>query len=179
MGKNTRFQLVVSGFGGQGAVFVVKLLSICAGLKKLKYLGTENHGMSQRGGSVSCFIKIGDFYSPVIDENQADMILALEQNEGLRTLQYLKEGGTLVVNCDEALPQLTCKSIRVDAFALAQKGLFSVQALNVFMVGLASTCEGFPFDEETLKEGLRMINKKVADANIEVFMLGKNYGGTR
>lgn len=169
-----KYQIVTSGFGGQGAVFIVKLLSLCAGIKGEKYLGTENHGMSQRGGSVSCFIKVGDFYTPVIEENQADMIIALEQNEGLRTLQYLKKGGKLIVNADDSLPRLEgCEAIKVDAFSLAKEGRFPAQALNAFMVGVASMQARFPFDEETLKKGLEMINPKVAESNIQVFELGR------
>jgi len=56
-----KYQIVIAGIGGQGAVFLVKVLSIAAGLKDQKCLGTENHGMSQRGGSVSCFVKVGNF----------------------------------------------------------------------------------------------------------------------
>ncbi|MBQ7271934.1 MAG: 2-oxoacid:acceptor oxidoreductase family protein, partial [Campylobacter sp.] len=76
-----KYQILIAGYGGQGAVFLVKLLSIAAANKGYACLGTENHGMSQRGGSVSCGIKIGDFFSPNIDENSADLLIALEQTE--------------------------------------------------------------------------------------------------
>jgi len=72
-----KYQIVIAGFGGQGVVFLVKVLAICAGNRNIAFLGTENHGMSQRGGSVSCDIKIGEFTNPVIDKNQADLMIAL------------------------------------------------------------------------------------------------------
>ena len=86
-----KYQILIAGYGGQGAVFLVKLLSIAAANKGYACLGTENHGMSQRGGSVSCGIKIGDFFSPNIDENSADLLIALEQTEALRYLQFLNQ----------------------------------------------------------------------------------------
>ncbi len=45
-------------------------------------------------------------YSPAIDEGQADLLIALEANEGLRNTQYLKKSGTIVVNADESFPKL-------------------------------------------------------------------------
>ena len=91
-----KYQVVIAGFGGQGVVFLVKVLALCAGDKNLAFLGTENHGMSQRGGAVSCFIKVGDFSNPVIDKAQADLLIGLDKNETLRNLSYLKKSGVVV-----------------------------------------------------------------------------------
>lgn len=57
--------------------------------------------MSQRGGSVSSYIKIGNFYNPLIDYGQADLLIGLDKNEAILNLPYLKKGGDLVVNADE------------------------------------------------------------------------------
>jgi indolepyruvate ferredoxin oxidoreductase beta subunit len=165
-----KYQVVVAGFGGQGAVFLVKVFSNAAGLKDQKFMGAENHGMSQRGGAVSCYIKVGNFYSPAIDEGQADLLIALEANEGLRNIQYLKNDGTIVVNADEKFPPLDHKTIRIDAFDRARKGEFPIQGLNVFMLGIAYAKDPhFPFDQATIEEAIVMMNPKVAPKNIEVF----------
>ncbi len=165
-----KYQIVIAGIGGQGAVFLVKVLSIAAGLKDQKCLGTENHGMSQRGGSVSCYVKIGNFYSPAIDEGQADLLIALEGNEGLRNIQYLKkDGGTIVVNADDSFPNLEYKTIKIDAFAKATKGDLPIQALNVYMLGVALAKDPhFPFNVKEIEEAIRVMNAKVADKNIAV-----------
>jgi len=165
-----KYQIVIAGIGGQGAVFLVKVLSIAAGLKDQKCLGTENHGMSQRGGSVSCYVKIGNFYSPAIDEGQADLLIALEGNEGLRNIQYLKkDGGTIIVNSDDKFPNLEYKTIKIDAFAKATKGELPIQALNVYMLGVALARDpNFPFDIKEIEEAITTMNAKVADKNIVV-----------
>ncbi len=165
-----KYQIVIAGIGGQGAVFLVKVLSIAAGLKDQKCLGTENHGMSQRGGSVSCYVKIGNFYSPAIDEGQADLLIALEGNEGLRNLQYLKKtDGTIVVNADEKFPDIEYKTIKIDAFAKASKGELPIQALNVYMLGVALAKDPhFPFTLTEIEDALKTMNAKVADKNIAV-----------
>ncbi len=165
-----KYQIVIAGIGGQGAVFLVKVLSIAAGLKDQKCLGTENHGMSQRGGSVSCYVKVGNFYSPAIDEGQADLLIALEGNEGLRNIQYLKkDGGTIVVKKKKKFPGIDYKTIKIDAFAKATKGELPIQALNVYMLGVSLAKDSnFPFNIKDIEEAIRVMNAKVADKNIAV-----------
>lgn len=168
-----KYQIIIAGFGGQGAVFLVKVLSIAASLKGVKCLGTENHGMSQRGGSVSCYVKLGDFYSPAIDENQGDLLIGLEGAEALRNIQYLNRGkGLIVVNSDENFPKTEYKSITIDAFKSAKGGDFPIQALNVYMLGVTlASDENFPFSQKIIEDAITKMNPKFAENNIKVLHL--------
>lgn len=165
-----KYQIIIAGFGGQGAVFLVKVLSIAASLKGEKCLGTENHGMSQRGGSVSCYVKLGDFYAPAIDENQADLIIGLERDEALRNIQFLnKEKGTIVVNSDETFPKTKYQTIWIDAFRRAKDGEFPIQALNVYMLGATLVADkNFPFSQKEIEDAITQMNAKLAPQNMEV-----------
>lgn len=169
-----RYQIVIAGIGGQGAVFLVKVLSIASALTNQKCLGTENHGMSQRGGSVSCYVKIGDFYAPAIDEGQADLLIALEANEALRNIQYLKkEEGTIVVNADATFPKLPFTTFCVDAFTKAKKKELPIEALNVYMLGATLiTDPHFPFTCKEIEAAITQMNAKVAEQNIAVLHQG-------
>lgn len=165
-----KYQVVIAGIGGQGAVFLVKVLSIAAAVRDQKCLGTENHGMSQRGGSVSCYVKVGDFHSPAIDMGQADLLIALEGNEGLRNIQYLKkDSGTIIVNADSKFPKIDFETIKIDAFTKAKNSEFPIQALNVYMLGVTLARDPhFPFSQENIEEAIRQMNAKMAPKNIEV-----------
>ncbi|MFT7003595.1 MAG: indolepyruvate ferredoxin oxidoreductase beta subunit [Sulfurimonas sp.] len=167
-----KYQIVIAGFGGQGVVFLVKVLAICAGNRKVPFLGTENHGMSQRGGSVSCDIKIGDFTNPVIDKNQADLMIALDKNEGLRNLSFLKVIGTLVTNArdKDEYPELPFEGFaKVDAFQKAEDGEFPIQGLNVYMLGFALVNDkNFPFSIQEVKDAITQMNIKVAPQNLVI-----------
>ena len=164
-----KYQVVIAGFGGQGVVFLVKVLAICAGNRDIQFLGTENHGMSQRGGAVSCDIKIGDFTNPVIDNAQADLIIGLDANETLRNLHLLREGASVVSNSDKQFPKLPFDVTLVDANQKATDGELPIQALNVYMLGIALVkAKGFPFSIEEVKKAITDINAKVAPQNIEV-----------
>jgi len=168
-----KYQIVIAGFGGQGVVFLVKVLAICAGNRDLKFLGTENHGMSQRGGSVRCDIKIGDFSSPVIDDGQANLLIGLDENEALRNLHLLREDSIIISNAQNHFPKLPIKVVTIDANQKALDGEFLVQALNVFMLGVTlKNVKNFPFSVDEVKKALTQMNPKLALKNIEVLEFG-------
>lgn len=99
--------ILLVGVGGQGTILASKILT--TGLMEAGYdvKMSEIHGMSQRGGSVSSQVRYGEHVdSPVIEKGSADIVAAFEKMEALRSLDYLKEDGTLVVN-DEEIPSLS------------------------------------------------------------------------
>lgn len=168
-----KYQIVISGFGGQGTVFLIKLLSICASNKSLKFLGTETHGMSQRGGTVASFIKFGNIHSPLISLNQADLLLGLDPVEVLRFTQYLGNNGSLVTNGNNDFPQLDWNSVAIDANQALAENNFPVRGLNVFMIGVVlATVAKFPFSVDEIKQSIQIINPKVAKQNLAIFELG-------
>jgi indolepyruvate ferredoxin oxidoreductase beta subunit len=171
-----RYQIVIAGFGAQGVVFLVKVLAICAGNRDVPFLGTENHGMSQRGGEVSCDIKIGGFKNPVIDKAQADLIISLEVHEGLRNIMYLKQSGTFVTNAraKDTIPSLPFERVaRIDAFHKAEYGEFPIQGLNVYMLGIAlANDKNFPFSVDEVKTAITQMNAKVAEQNLQILDKG-------
>ncbi len=168
-----QYQSVIAGYGGQGVVFLVKVLAICAGNRGIPFLGTENHGMSQRGGAVSCHIKIGEFSNPVIDKNQADLLIGLEYRETIRNLEFLKQDAKIATNADDSFPKLPFEVSKVDAFTKAKAGEFPIQGLNVFMLGVVlASVKDFPFSRKEVEDAITQMNAKVAKQNLEVLELG-------
>ena len=101
--SNTR-SIAIVGVGGQGTVLTSDIL--IEGLVDLGFdvKKTEQHGLSQRGGSVNCMVKYGQaVYAPIIADGEADVVVAFEKIEALRWLKLLKAGGTLIVNDNEIL----------------------------------------------------------------------------
>ena len=54
-------QMILCGRGGQGIVFLTRLLGDIATQKSLNVISSETHGMAVRGGSVNSHLKIGPF----------------------------------------------------------------------------------------------------------------------
>ena len=62
--------------------------------------------MAQRGGSVVTFVRYGESVAePIVEEGQADVLIAFERLEALRYLHFLKKDGVVIVN-DCALTRL-------------------------------------------------------------------------
>ena len=55
---------IVAGIGGQGVVFATKVLAQAGLARGVPVTACENHGMSQRGGSVMSHVRIGSKISP-------------------------------------------------------------------------------------------------------------------
>lgn len=91
--------VILVGVGGQGAILVAKILT--NGLIEAGYdvKMSEVHGMSQRGGSVSTQVRWGSkVYSPLIGAGAADIMVAFEKMEAVRYANFMKPGGTCVIN---------------------------------------------------------------------------------
>ena len=94
--ENVNF--VLSGLGGQGILFMTKLLAQAAVTKGLKIKAAETHGMAQRGGSVVSHLRIGDVAGSLVRAGSAHILLALEEDEAYRSLPFLSRGGSLYIN---------------------------------------------------------------------------------
>lgn len=91
--------IMIVGVGGQGTLLTSRIIGKTALSMGLDVKISEVHGMAQRGGSVVTFVRFGDtVHEPVVEEGQADVIIAFERLEALRYSHFLKKDGVLVVN---------------------------------------------------------------------------------
>ena len=92
------FNIYLTGVGGQGIGLLSEILLRGADHAGLKVKGVDTHGLAQRGGVVVSQLRLGSrVYSPLIFQNEADLVVALECHEALRSINTaLKDGGTLI-----------------------------------------------------------------------------------
>ena len=91
--------IMIVGVGGQGTLLTSRIIGKTALEQGFDVKISEVHGMAQRGGSVVTFVRFGDrVYEPVVEEGEADVIIAFERLEAQRYAHYLKKDGVLVVN---------------------------------------------------------------------------------
>ena len=182
--------VMIVGVGGQGSLLASKLLGkvLLAGGYDVKV--SEVHGMSQRGGSVVTYVRFGEkVFSPVIDRGQADLIVSFELLEAARWTEYLKPGGTVIVNTQRidpmpgitgaaAYPQgleeaMAAAGVRVDAMdalALAEQA-GSAKAVNLVLMGRLSRYFDFP-QEAWLQALAQSVPEKFLEMNKKAFVLG-------
>jgi len=132
-------QLIISGIGGQGILFITRLLAETAIARGLPVLTSETHGMAQRGGIVISHLKVGVFSSPLVRPGQADGLLALKPGNVQIHSSFLKPDGWIAANAGESFPQGEATIIDADTLALQ---LGNPQAVNLIVLGraLATGC---------------------------------------
>ncbi len=184
--------VLIVGVGGQGTLLASRLLGGAMVASGYDVKVSEVHGMSQRGGSVVTYVRYGEkVYSPVINEGEADLILAFEQLEAARFLPFLKPGGSIVVNLQtidpmpvvtgnaaypegllEAMREKGIKVLATDALALAEEA-GSQKAVNVVLIGLMARALGMGKEIwlDTIRE---TVPPKFIDLNLKAFELGYN-----
>ena len=130
-------QVIISGVGGQGVLFVTRLLAEAAINKGLPVFTSETHGMAQRGGTVLSHFKVGDFASPLIRPLQADILVLLKPENLKQHSSFLKPDGWVVSNGTHDLENESQAAVRtIDADALAQK-IENPKAVNLVVLGFA------------------------------------------
>lgn len=93
-----KYNLIITGVGGQGNVLVSQLLGQAFVSKGFFTTIGETYGASQRGGSVMSHLRISQkkLLSPLIPQGKADIVVALEPVEALRVLTYYGNAETTV-----------------------------------------------------------------------------------
>ena len=178
-------QYIIVGSGGQGILFTSRVLGNLAISRDQNVIGSEVHGMAQRGGSVISHLKIGDYRSPLVKTGEADVLIAFDQDEGIRNLTFLKKGGVFIVNVHDdkafenknlndymASRSIVCHKMHgykiLDA-EMAGQYLF----LNVLILGKACACGIVGLEPESVKKTLEEnVPKKFLSENLKVFDLG-------
>ncbi|HBY94872.1 MAG: indolepyruvate oxidoreductase subunit beta [Ardenticatenaceae bacterium] len=162
-----KLQLLVAGVGGQGILFITRLLETAALARGQSVIGAETHGMSQRGGSVASHFKLGDYHSPMVRRGTADCLIAMDASEAYRNLAFLRPGGLVFVNArdgqfpkpeiQEALIRCGIQVFSIDADALAMS-LGAPNLANVALLGLAVSHPDFPFDDQEVRQAIGAIS---------------------
>ncbi len=85
------YTIVITGLGGQGLIRFLQILGNSLMLKGHKVISSEKHGLSQRGGKVTCFLRFGDkSTSPIPIIGSADMLIGTEKACVLDVLEFAK-----------------------------------------------------------------------------------------
>ena len=180
--------IMIVGVGGQGTLLTSRILGNLAIGGGYDVKLSEVHGMAQRGGSVVTFVRYGEEVAePIVEEGQADVLIAFEKLEALRYLHLLKEDGVIVVN-DWRIDPITVvtgaaqypdgvieslckarKTVVVEATRTAIE-MGAPKAFNVIVLGAAARYVGFRREdwlqviEATVPPKTMEVNRKAFEA---------------
>ena len=179
--------IMIVGVGGQGTLLTSRILG-----KLMLHVGydvkiSEVHGMAQRGGSVVTFVRYGEQVAePIVEEGQADVLIAFEQLEALRYAHFLKKDGILIVNNEKIDPmpvvigaatypkhiiedlEKTYNVLKVNALEEAKK-LGNPRVFNNIVLGIAAKHMDIAYEDwmtvisDTVPPKTIEVNKKAFD----------------
>ena len=177
---------VLGGLGGQGILFMTKILADTALSKGLNIMVAETHGMAQRGGSVVSHLRLGDVESSLVRTGSAHFLLALEQNEAYRNIPFLAKGGKMYANVlegpfprQEVRPYLEkmgilCRSIPAGKVATE---LGAAMSSNLALLGFFSSFEEAPLSYRELRKTIDRVSPGLfKESNLKVFDAGYQRG---
>jgi len=189
-----KVNFLLAGVGGQGTILASDVLAAVGLRTGHDVKKSEVHGMAQRGGSVTTYVRWGEkVYSPLIGPGEVDFFLAFEKLEALRHIEMLRPGGIVLIN-DYAIPPLsvssgndeyptderikallstvTCSYHLLPAMTLAEQ-LGNTRVNNVVLLGsLSHWLSDVPLEawQEAIRE---RVPPKFAELNQQAFLVGR------
>lgn len=181
--------IMIVGVGGQGTLLTSRILggiTLAAGYDvKL----SEVHGMAQRGGSVVTFVRYGEKVAePIVEQGQANVLIAFETLEALRYAHFLKKDGVLIIN-DQRIEPITVVTgaaqypeniienleqehtvYKINAMEEAKK-LGNSKAFNIIVLGMAAKHMDFS-KEAWLTVIEKTVPQKTVEINQRAFLIG-------
>lgn len=181
--------IMIVGVGGQGTLLTSRILGGITRKAGFDVKISEVHGMAQRGGSVVTYVRYGDRVAePIVEEGQADVLIAFERLEALRYAHFLKKDGVMIVNDlrmdpmpvsigaaqypEHIIEHLKEKYnvISLDAQAIA-KELGNARVFNTIIIGVAAKRMDFA-KEDWLKVIEETVPQKTIEINTKAFEAG-------
>jgi indolepyruvate ferredoxin oxidoreductase beta subunit len=193
MANNNIHNILIVGVGGQGVLLASEIISDVAMRSGLDVKKSEVHGMSQRGGVVSSHVRIGKkVYSPLIQEGETNFLMAFEQAEGLRAINWMRKDGVAIISRSSLVPAIVTSSkdftypddavaeirkklakvIAVDADKIAAE-LGNPRLVNTILIGVLANY--LPFEPNLWVETIRsLVKPKLVDINLTALKRGRD-----
>jgi len=187
------YSIHLIGIGGQGTIKASTIVGDAAMKKGLNVVMSEVHGMAQRGGTVITELKIGDVYSPLIEETNADLLLAFEPAEALRALSKVNKDTFIIVNSTPIIPFTVSlgiseypdmslileelkskikKLLVIDAEKIALKA-GNIISSNIVILGAAAATPNFPVSKDLIIQSMKEnLPAKSIETNLKAFEMG-------
>jgi len=189
-----QLDFVFAGVGGQGIIVLSDILCEAAILDGFDVTKAEIHGMAQRGGSITAFVRISEkVESPLIEMGKANAIIGFEILETTRALHMLKPDGTIIVNTKYLQPNNYSKKLQpktqqellnliknfasnvyeVNASNMANQ-LGNNLTVNTILLGALSALPNMPIKRESFEKAMTTtLKEKYLQINLHAFELGR------
>ncbi len=162
-------------------IFLSRVMGQAALLQGLGVRTTETHGMAMRGGSVQCFVRIGEMLGPLVRARSAHLLMVLHPGETSVALSLLGKEGSILINTpgmSSAVSRAESSTggqavYQIDADATAREHGNTRSANLALLGGAVTMVKGFPLEASFIEEAIVASGpSEVVDKNIEIFRQG-------
>jgi indolepyruvate ferredoxin oxidoreductase, beta subunit len=192
------FNIVATGVGGQGVLTMAEIIAEAAVKQGYDVKMSELHGLSQRGGSIPCQVRFGKgkINSSLVRIGEADIIVAMEPLEALRSAKYASKKRTVVLTStqridpvsvtfqgarypnmkeiEKAILTFAKKVIMVDAVGIAARETGSTVTSNIYLLGVLCARGLVPIKKELILETIKeTVPAKSFETNRRIFEMAK------
>lgn len=187
-----RIKILLAGVGGQGVVFLTNLLVRAAHLAGIPVAASGIYGLSQRGGSVTAGVTLGEQTYGFLEKAGADILIGLEPLEAQRQTDYLNRNSSVIIDDNRILPfsvnsgsaaypdieKFICylKENVKNVVFITENQSSSEPILRIsYVLGRACNETHFPIPSDSIKKTIfKMARKGYKERCVEAFNLGLN-----
>jgi len=170
-----RYEIRLSGEGGQGLVLAGKVLAEAAAIYDDKNATqSQSYGPEARGGASRSEVIISDEDIDYPKAVNIDLLLALTQESVNRYAGDLKDDGILLVDEEAAtdLPDGSFRTFKVPIIKIAREDVGRALVANIVALGIITELAGVVSHEAVEAAILARVPKGTEDLNLRAFKAG-------
>ncbi len=172
---NSRYEIRISGSGGQGIIIAGIILAEAAGIYDGKYVcQTQSYGPEARGGSSKAEVVVSDDPIDYPKAMKPDLLLAMTQKACDAYIFDLKPGGILMVDSTHVKQLPTTRAIALPFTQMARERTGKEMMANIIALGTLVAITGIVSLRSLeaavmsrVPKGTEELNKKALEAGIE------------
>ncbi|MFQ6015569.1 MAG: 2-oxoacid:acceptor oxidoreductase family protein [Anaerolineae bacterium] len=171
-------EVIISGFGGQGALFAGQLLTYAGMAQGKEVTWIPSYGPEMRGGTAHCIVIVSDepIGSPIISHPTAAIVLNPPSMDKYESL--VKSGGLLIIN-SSLVPRSPVREdirvVKVPASEISEQLMGSARLANMVTLGaLVEMTNVVPLEalSAALEEHLPQRHRDLLEPNKEALKRG-------
>lgn len=168
-----RFEIRLSGLGGQGIITLGKVLGNGLALGHGYYVTqTQSYGPEARGGASRCDLVVSSEQISYPKAENLDLLVALSQEASNKYYRYLKPGGILLLESDLVRQPPSNHFLGLPFTQLAKEKVGIVQAMNTIVLGALTHLLPFAVQRVMKKSLEDVLPQKIRAVNVKAFNLG-------
>ncbi|MFZ2446627.1 MAG: 2-oxoacid:acceptor oxidoreductase family protein [Syntrophobacteraceae bacterium] len=168
-----RYEIRLSGSGGQGLIFAGIILAEAAGIHDGKYVcQTQSYGPEARGGASKSEVVISEREIDYPKAIKPDLLLAMNQKSCDAYFFDLKPRGTLVVDSTHVRQLPTTRVIAIPFTHLAREKLGKEMGANIIALGAIAVLSGVVSLNSLDAAVMNRVPKGTEDYNRKALELG-------